>query len=209
MCSLVSFLDSTLSMMSPSSSDTSSSPSTLRSLARYGLYLVGAMVVLWVVTRAAAMQSPSSSAPQSTDSTMVASSPSTGDASSIDLFTWGNGAALLLLLTGGAYALYLRQQYGGTTGATDLLRPLGQLALGQSNQVRLVECGGEVLLLGVTDDDVTLLKTYSRDAFEDLDAVDASGNVPPSPDKTEEMPDALPGGFSEVLRQFVERDARS
>jgi flagellar protein FliO/FliZ len=184
--------------------------STLHWTLRYGLSLLAAMVVLWGGARAAAM-SPSASAGQvaTTDSAMVASPPASGGAPSIEVFTWGNAAALLLLMGGGAYALYLRQRGGGMQSST-LFRTMGQLALGQSQQLRLVACGGEVLLLGVTDDEVTLLKTYPRDAFEHLDGDDdAGGPIASSAGGAASVPDALTGDFSEVLDRFVQRDARS
>lgn len=198
-------------MMTPFSSVTSAPRSALHGTLRYGLSLLGAMVVLWGGARRAAAMSPSAPDGQSatTDSAMVASPPASGGAPSIEVFTWGNAAAFLLLMGGGAYALYLRQRGGGTQSST-LFRPLGQLALGQSQHLRLVACGGEVLLLGVTDGEITLLKTYSRDAFEPLDGADDAGDpIAPSAGGAASMPDALPGGFSDVLNRFVQQDVRS
>lgn len=198
--------------MSLLSSDTGSTPTTPRRLARYGLYLVGTMVALWVVTQAIAMQ-PSDPKPeppstdralQSTDSTMVASSAS-GGASRIEIFTWGNVAAFLLLAGGGGAALYLHQNRT-QTGTTTPFRPLGKMALGSSKHIRLVACGGEVLLLSVTDDEITLLKTYARDAFEDAEGIelDADDRPPPA-----ERPAAPPGewseSFADVLNRFADR----
>lgn len=168
------------------------------------------MVALWFGTQAAAMQptaSPSES--PSTDSTTVASPNASGGASSIDLFTWGNLATVLLLVGGGAYALYLRQQYGNATGSTSLFQPLGQMTLGQSKHLRLVECGGEVLLLGVTNDGITLLKTYPRDAFEDLEAGDVSEDVSSSMGNGMGGASPVPQEFSDVLERFVQRDPQS
>lgn len=193
-------------MMSPFSSDTSTSPTTPRRLARYGLYLVGAMVLLWMIARAVAVQpSPSPPESQSTDSTRVASSSTSGSASGIDVFSWGNVAAFLLLAAGGAYALYLRQNGSGTESSTPF-RPLGQLTLGQSQDLRLVACGGEVLLLGVTDDEITLLKTYPVDAFEPPDADATAEDRPPSTGELPNPPDTQPASFSDVLTQFARRD---
>lgn len=168
------------------------------------------MGALWVVTQAAAMQPtapPSESS--SPDSAKVSSSVSPKNASSIEIFTWGNVAAFLLLAGGGAYALYLRQEYGGATGSTTRFRPLGQMALGQSKQLRLVACGGDVLLLGVTDDDIALLKTYPRDTFDDLDTGDALEETVPSANGREDPPNTMPDGFSDVLDRFVQRGPQS
>lgn len=147
---------------------------------------------------------PPSEAP-STDSTTVASPEASGGASSIDFFTWGNLATVLLLVGGGAYALYLRQQYGGTPGATSLFRSLGQMPLGQSTSLRLVECGGEVLLLGVTDDGVTLLKTYPREAFDELEEGDVPEEAVPPGANGRQTASPMPQEFSDVLERFVQR----
>lgn len=199
--------------MSLFSSDAGSAPTTPRRLARYGLYLVGTMVALWVVTQAIAMQPsapepepPSTdSTPQSTDSTMGASSTASGGASRIEIFTWGNVAAFLLLAGGGGAALYLHQNRT-QTGTTTPFRPLGKMVLGSSKHIRLVACGDEVLLLSVTDDEITLLKTYGRDAFEDAEGIemDAEDHSPPA-----ERP-AVPSGewsesFADVLNRFADR----
>lgn len=192
-------------MMSPFSSDTSSTPTTPRRLARYGLYLVGAMVALWVATRAAAMR-PTESTPESpsSDSTMVASTPS-GDAPRIEIFTWGNLAAFLLLAGGGGGALYLHQKRAHT-GTNTPFRPLGKMGLGASKHVRLVACGGEALLLGVTDDEITLLKTYPLDAFEnvkDAETEDGNGSLPaehPAAPHSE-----WSESFADVLNRFADR----
>jgi flagellar protein FliO/FliZ len=198
--------------MSLFSSDTGSVPTTPRRLARYGLYLVGTMVALWVVTQAIAMQ-PSGSKPepqstdralQSTDSTMVASSAS-GGASRIEIFTWGNVAAFLLLAGGGGAALYLHQNRAQTRTTTPF-RPLGKMALGSSKHIRLVACGDEVLLLSVTDDEISLLKTYAHDAFEDVEGIKLDAGDCPSP---AERPAAPPGewseSFADVLNRFADR----
>lgn len=163
-----------------------------------------------MVTQAAAMQaSAQESEVQSTDSTMVASSSASEGAPRIEIFTWGNMAALLLLGGGGAFALYLRQS-GGETTANTLFRPLGQLALGQSQQLRLVACGGEVLLLGVTDDEVTLLKTYPPEAFERPESSDETDSSFPIPaGRSSGASGAFPHGFSDVLKRVTQRDSFS
>lgn len=177
---------------------------------RYGLLLLGAMGVLWIGARVVAGGSSTLAAePASTDSTKIASSAVSGGESSVEVFTWGNMMVLLLLGGGGAYALYLRQQ-GENTASTAPFRPLGQLALGQSQNLRLVACGEEVLLLGVTDDEVTLLKTYPPDAFEHLESSDETANpLPTSAGRSSEAPGALPQSFANVLSRFAQRDSRS
>lgn len=84
----------------------------------------------------------------------------------IEIFTWGNVAALLVLVGGCGLAGYLR--WGGPShgGANGPLAPVGRLPLGQGKNVRLVQCGEEILLLAVTDDSISLLRSYSEDEFE-------------------------------------------
>lgn len=175
---------------------------------RSGVFLLVAMGVLWMGTRVVAAQAaPLDGAPD--DSARTASSAMSGGGASIEVFTWGNVAALLLLGGGGAFALYLRQR-GGETGGNAPFRPLGTLALGQSQQLRLVACGEEVLLLGVTDDEVTLLKTYPPDAFEDLSSPDETGDSLPTPTgRGSEAPNAVPHGFADVLNRVAQRDSFS
>lgn len=196
--------------MSLFSSDTSSTPTTPRRLARYGIYLIGAMVALWVATQAAAMRpTEPNPKPSSTDSTMVASPTTSGEAPSVEIFTWGNLAAFLLLAGGGGAALYLHQQRG-KTGAPTPFRPLGKMALGASKQVRLVACGGEVLLLSVTDDEIALLKTYPLDAFEDVeDAEMKEGDRSVPAERSSAPPGEWSESFADVLNRFADRSPYS
>lgn len=102
-----------------------------------------------------------------------------------DPFSVGNLLAVALLVGGGAYALHLRKRAEGTGVGQALFEPVGQFHLGQGQQLRLVRCGGEVLLLGVTSGRITLLEKYPDDAFDDL---------PPAPPAA---------GFADLLRTHV------
>ena len=106
------------------------------------------------------------------------------------LFSVGNLIAFALLAGGGAFALHLRKQTGGPAAVTHL-HPVGQLQLAQGQQLRLVRCGGDVLLLGVTSGQITLLQRYPAGTF-----------VGPEP---EADPDALPPGFADLLRSSLGR----
>lgn len=190
-------------MMSLFSSNTGSHSATARRFAWYGLFLVGTMVVLWGVTRATTVYSSDSPPESSTaDSTVVASSTASGGAPEIEIFTWGNVMAFLLLGGGGAVALYLRQRSGGTTPTTPFT-VLGKMGLGSSKHIHLVACGGEVLLLSVTEDEITLLKTYPHDAFEEAGEMDMNGEVPSPAAQPASSPNQWSGHFEDVLRQFT------
>jgi len=173
-----------------------------RRLGRNALYAVGALVGLWGMVQATALV-PSAEGAESSEREAVASPPTSSDAG-IEVFTWGNLSALLLLLGGGGYALYMRRRVSGDGGG-NALQPVGQLALGQGRQLRLVTCGDEVLLLGATEESVELLKTYPRDAFADdvLDPAEGGdvppGGGPPTP--------SSPGHFADVMKQFARRNS--
>lgn len=193
-----------ISLFSP----TASSPSpTTRRFAWYGLFLVGMMVALWVVSRTVAMPTTDSEAPpQASDSTTVASAAAGQGGGEIDVFTWGNAATVLLLVGGGGLALYLRRQQGEENPSTPFRR-LGKLALGPSKHVQLVACGEDVLLLSVTEEEVSLLKTYPQEAFEDDELQMGDGApsaTPPAP-----SPNEWSGSFADVLNRFADRTPQS
>lgn len=209
-------------MLSPFSStpeafSASNAPSSIspRRLALYGLCLVGAMAILWGAAQIVPQSGPS---PKSASPNSAAASAAP-DAPQIEIFTWGNGAAALLLAAGALYALYLHRQRGPASSPSRM-RTVGKMPLGQSRHLRLVACGGEVLLLGLTDDDIVLLKAYPNDAFENLNsAVPPDGDAPPpgtmnAPEGVS-APDGMsaPGGpsegFGDVLDRFTQRDVRA
>jgi flagellar protein FliO/FliZ len=71
--------------------------------------------------------------------------------------------ALALLGGGAVLAVRLRRQAGAS--GPGALEAVGHLGLGPNGQLRLVRCGDEVLLLGVTPQQVTLLRRYDADAL--------------------------------------------
>lgn len=196
--------------MSLFSSNTPVAAPSARRLAWYGLFLVGAMIALWAGAQAVAMPSAEPGpAPETADSVAVASSPAAGDAPEIEVFTWGNLAAFLLLAGGGGAALYLHQQKGRAEPPSPFQR-LGRLGLGPSKHVQLVACGGEVLLLSVTEDEITLLKTYAPDAFEDGEEIDPDGTGPPAAGEAATPPTGeWPERFADVLNRFADRAPHS
>lgn len=68
------------------------------------------------------------------------------------------GMVLLVLVAGTVLAFYLRRRTR-SFAASSLLQPLGQLSLGPGQQIRLVACGDELLILGITPHQITLLKS--------------------------------------------------
>ena len=103
---------------------------------------------------------------------------------------------LLLLAGGGALAYYLHRRQDATTGRTAApIEPMGSFTLAPNQQLRLVACNDEVLLLGVTAQQITLLKSYPRADFDGAasDGVPVAGTAPPA--------------FAEVLRSYAGRAA--
>lgn len=186
--------------MVPSPSDTTGV--STRRLAWYAVYALGALVALWVLVQAAALV-PSAEGADPPERE-AAASPSRSSDAGVDLFTWGNLSALLVLVGTGGYALYVRRHASPEEGSA-ALRPIGQLGLGSSQQLRLVACGDEVLLVGATEETVELLKTYPREAFEDavLDATEG-GEAPPGGG-----PGPASAHFADVLKQFARRNSLS
>jgi flagellar protein FliO/FliZ len=177
-----------------------------RRLAWYALYALGALVALWVLVQAAALVPSAEGAGAVEGAEREApASPSVSSDAGVDLFTWGNLTALLVLVGGGGYALYVRRRVSSEEGPA-ALRPIGQLPLGTSQHLRLVACGDEVLLVGATEETIELLKTYPREAFDEsvLDAAEG-GEAPPG----RGGPAPQSGHFADVLKQFARQHSLS
>lgn len=127
------------------------------SVARRLLLLGGGLLLLWLALQWAAAPSsisPASSAPAA-DSARV---PLARSDPAPSLLSLRYLLVLLVLAAGALVALYLHRRTRTLPGPA-LLRPLGQLSLGPGQQIRLVACGDELLILGVTTHQITLLKS--------------------------------------------------
>lgn len=175
---------------------------TSRRLAWYALYVVGALVALWVLVQAAALI-PSAAGAEPGERTATPSPTVSSDAG-LDLFTWGNLSALLVLVGGGGYALYVRRRVSTEDGPR-ALEPVGELALGQSQHLRLIACGDDMLLVGVTEESVELLKSYPRETFDESILDGAEGGKPPPGGG----PSSSSAHFADVLKQFARRNSLS
>ena len=171
------------------------------------LLLGGGLLVLFLVLQFLPASAPEAARPTASgsadDAGTVAVAPDPPVSFGVNLFSIGNVAAALLLLGGGALALYLQQRPPQPADASAPIRPLAQLPLAQGQQLRLVACGGEVLLLGVTADQVTLLKTFPRVAFADHPALS------PEAEAEVQRSSSEPPGFSDVLRRFAQHVAQA
>lgn len=110
-------------------------------------------------------------------------------------FGVGSVVAILILIGGGAFALYLKKK--PMAGAPGLpIESLGTLQLAPNQQLRLVSCGEEVLLLGVTSGQISLLRSFPRSAFDKTSP--AAVREGSSKDAV-----ALSAPFVEFLRQYA------
>ena len=137
-------------------------------------------------------------APAREESTSVRPTASQAASNEPRLFTTGNLFALLLLTGGGLFALHLRKQ-STVNRQSAALESIGELQLAPGQAVRLVRCGDDTLLLGVTASQVTLLQRY--------DSERAAAFFPaPAGDELQESTAAQPTpDFSSLFRQALGR----
>jgi len=160
-------------------------------LRRIGLFAAGLLVLFLAVQ----LMPTAPSALPSQEIREAESFRPVPDRGGVRLFSAGNLIAFALLAGGGVFALHLRKQSDGATTASPL-RSVGQLHLAQGQQLRLVLCGDDVLLLGVTSGQISLLQRYPADAFDEA-------TVPAFEDAAE--PAAIPPGFADLLRSHLGR----
>lgn len=130
-------------------------------------FFAGALVLLWLAFQMLPAVRPGSD-PLYTDTGTVAAKPKVMPAPqhSMHLVRPGYVVALLLLAGGGAFAIYLRRRNGIARPKSSPIQMLGTTQIAPGQQLRLVSCGDEVLLLGVTSSQINLLKSFPADAFK-------------------------------------------
>ncbi len=97
--------------------------------------------------------------------TVATEPPAPVRTASRSLITPGYLLALALLAGGGLLAWHLRSRTAPGRSGAGPLRPLGQMPLGPNQHLRLVACGDEVLLLGVTASEIRLLTSFPAADF--------------------------------------------
>jgi flagellar biogenesis protein FliO len=164
------------------------------------LALVGALFLLWLIV----WLLPTSSPPPVTSDAAgtVAAQPSTNSPS---LLTPGRITVILLLGGGIGFALYLRSRSSSTPASPSPVHILGQVAINQDQQLTLVRCQDDVLLLGVSPNEITLLRTYADASFaeEAFPVAGPSAAGPSAADAPPVAPDPSLSGFANVLRQYT------
>lgn len=137
-----------------------------RNALRRALLLAGALLLLWIATRLLPGSTPPPITGYSDEAgTLAANVDNQDDLTSRSLVGPGYLLVLLILAGGSAFAFYLHRKSAGGRSVEDPIRALGQLQFAPGQQLRLVACGDDVLLLGVTSGQVTLLKTYPSSSF--------------------------------------------
>ncbi|MEM1096949.1 MAG: flagellar biosynthetic protein FliO [Bacteroidota bacterium] len=113
-------------------------------------------------------------------------------------------ALLLMAALGGVWYVKKRKTAGGLPSGP--FEVMGKHTVAPGQQVQLVRCGGEVLLLGIGGQQVTLLKSYAADAF----ATPETAPIAPLPAATPQAvrpqaarPQAAKPDFSALLKQAV------
>lgn len=148
------------------------------------------LVVLWLALQLAPASSPPPATPRSEAASERLPARTAPDGPAAErltaiptqptrsLFRTGNVLAVLLLVAGGAGAVYLRRRRPGTDTpeAAPSMATLGTLPLGPNHTLRLVRIGDEVMLLGLAQGGVSLLQRY--DADEAPVAIDAPVSAP-------------------------------
>ncbi len=176
-----------------------------RDVTKRVLYIVAGLLVLWCVVYFIPVgevgAAEEAAAPADENASPVGGT-------SISLWTPGNIAALMLLAGGAALALYLQKRREKSAGGVASLQSLETLQLAPNQEVRLVRCGKDILLLGVTSGQITLLSTYDAD---DLPAFSReSGEQNASPIEGDGAVSGTPRpNFATMLEQVAGRKLRN
>lgn len=135
----------------------------------------------------------------------VANTPPAEEPSS----SWNPGLVVAVLILGGgiALAVYLRRGESSAAPTTSTaLRVIARHTIGQEHRLLLVECGGEVHLMGTGSGDIRLLKSYDTDEFPELypegDPPAGDGAAQPAAIGGSSGP-GLGTSFTEVLREYA------
>lgn len=167
---------------------------------RAGLF-AGALLLLWLAFQLLPSRA-TRDASQYPDTGTVASKPKAAPVlqPTRSSFKAGYAVAFLILAGGGAFAIYLRRRTGVSGAKSATIQTLGASQLAPGQQLRLVSCGGEVLLLGVTSTQINLLKSFPEEAFAQAAAshsADAASEASP-----EISAAAIGSSFASLLQYF-------
>ena len=153
-------------------------PDRTRHLLRRALLFGGGLALLWLALQLAPTPSP---ADAPTPFAEIAD-PADGVAvrphpTAPRLLSTSNLAALVLLAGGAGLAFFLRRRSREGGGPVTPLQSMDQMTLAPNQYLRLVRCGDDVLLLGVTTGQITLLKRYDFIEVAEANAKKSNGAV--------------------------------
>ncbi len=153
-------------------------PGRSRHLLRCALLFGGGLVLLWLALQLA----PTRRGAEAPMSLSERADPADGLAvrprpAAPRLFSTGNIVAFVLLAGGIGLVFFLRRRSSEGGSPVAVLQSVGQMTLAPNQQLRLVRCGDEVLLLGVTTGQITLLKHYDFIEFAEANAKKSNGAV--------------------------------
>lgn len=157
------------------------------------LAFVGGLFLLWLIVWLLPSSAPP---PVSSDAAGTVATASSTDS----LLTPGRVLVLLLLAGGIGWAVYLRSRSDAPPSQAPLMHVVGRLALNPDQQLALVRCQDDVLLLGVSPGEITVLRTYGDGDFPD----DADRLPAPAAADTSSVSQASLSGFADVLRQYTD-----
>jgi flagellar biogenesis protein FliO len=172
---------------------------TTRASLRRALLLGTLLVIVWTAIsylpdaepppqtelQTVALTTPPSQA--GTEASVVLPLEENGGASLKPVSLIGPGYMMVLLLLGfgGAGAFWLRKKKGGPSAVRSLTE-IGRHRVGPQQEIQLIRCAGEVLLIGTSSNGVSLLKAYPASAFP------VQAPAPAIPDSTAETIPTLP-----------------
>ncbi|MEM6646487.1 MAG: flagellar biosynthetic protein FliO [Bacteroidota bacterium] len=167
--------------------------------------MIGLLVGLWLILQAMPVSPPPPALETAVSGELGTSSE---DATALPFATRpqrSNTSGLLLtalLLTaalGGVWYVKKRKPKGGLPSGP--FEVMGKHTVAPGQQVQLVRCGGEVLLLGIGGQQVTLLKSYTTDAFAEPESAPVVASPAATPQSV--RPHAARPDFSALLKQAV------
>lgn len=135
--------------------------------------------------------------------TAVDRTPAPADPSPVNFDSPGVIIAFILLAGGIGLAVYLRNQDVNAAPENNLFAPVAEYALSTDQTLQLIRCGDDLLLLAVSSNDVTLLKTYPADEMP------MNGELPSSENESVVPRSNGSGGnaFATVLKRYASQYA--
>lgn len=109
----------------------------------------------------------------------------------------------LMLMSGIGLAVYLHRRSSSAESQAGFLHVVASYPLSADQKLQMVRCADDVLLLAVSRENITLLKTYPPETIETV-SNGSAGNG-----KTTALPQAAsPPSFAAILQRYASQYAR-